>query len=62
MNKANDQGESSMNTTIFTTFNVSGFTLLAISITLLFSAMIHLAQTLLANVGCRHLASVSWNG
>ena len=51
-----------MNTTIFPTLNVLGGSLLAIFVTLLFLAVMQLAQTPLASVAWRRLASVSWNG
>ena len=51
-----------METTIFITFIVLGIILLAISITLLFLALMQFAQTHLASVGWHKLASVSWNG
>jgi hypothetical protein len=51
-----------MITTIFTTFRVLSVLLLAISITLLFLALMQFVQTHLASVGWHKLASVSWNG
>ena len=54
--------ESPMKTTTFTTFKVLGLILLAISITLLFLAVMHFAQPLFASVGWHDLASIGWNG
>jgi hypothetical protein len=51
-----------MKTTTYTTFKLLGYILIAISIILLFLAMMHLAQTQLASVGWNGFASVSWNG
>jgi len=52
-----------MKTTTYTTFNLLGYFLIAISITLLYMALMHIAQTQLASIGWHGLfASVSWNG
>jgi hypothetical protein len=51
-----------MDNAMNTTFKVLGIILLAISITLLFLAVMQFAQTDLASVGWHKLASVSWNG
>jgi hypothetical protein len=51
-----------METTIFITFIVLGIILLAISITLLYRAAMHFAQTYFASIGWHKLASIGWNG
>ena len=49
-------------TTIHTAFKVLDIILFTNSMTLLFLAVISLAQNLLASVGWHRFASVSWNG
>ncbi len=50
-----------MKTTIFTTFDVPGVTLLAFSATFFLAAM-QFTQLYLASIGWHKFASVSWNG
>jgi len=52
-----------MKTTVFETFNLMDFVLLAVVLSLLFVAMEYLAQIQLFSIGWNGwLASVSWNG
>ncbi len=51
-----------MNTTTKTIYKLPGFILIAISITLLFLAVMYITQTQFASVGWHTFASVSWNG
>ena len=50
-----------MKKTVFTAFKVPGSVLIALSITLLFLALMHFAQTHFASAGWHRLATISWN-